>query len=179
MVALHAAFHNRGLVLWGESSSPDAKQRRISGRHPFEAGPDELLRTLSLLGIEKGRREYTEAEIWLPSTRTGPVPSSPLIANVPKVAKPRLRPWTITVAERHGTDLLDLLCAVKGKDLLHPGVIAGADLAFWSAAMRLAASLVARQHFLPTVLQEDESFVARWRAAWIGRDDDHRCALAA
>src|SRR5947209_9456187 len=114
MIALHAAFDHRGLVLWGESSGPDAKQRRVSGRHPFEAGPDELLRTLSLLDIEQGRTKYAEAELWLPSTRTGPVPSSPLIADVPKVPKPRLRPWTVTVAERQGTDLLDLLCAVKG-----------------------------------------------------------------
>jgi SNF2 family DNA or RNA helicase len=132
-----------------------------------------------LLGIDKGRTDYGEAEIWLPSTRTGPIPSSPLIDEIPKLSKPRLRAWTVTVAALGGTDVIDVLCTVKGKDPLHPGVIAGADLAFWSAAMRFAAALVARQHFLPNMLEEDGTFIARWRAAYIGRDEDHRSALAA
>jgi SNF2 family DNA or RNA helicase len=178
MIALHAAFDGRRLVLWGESSSPDRSQGKGSGEHPFGLPAAELLRTLSSIGIEKARTDYAEVEVWLPSTRSAPIPSNPLIGQVPKVSKPRLSAWTVAGAACAGTDALDALCRVNGTDLLQPGVIAGADLAFWSAAMRFATALTARQHFLPNLIQEDDAFFARWRAAFIGRDDEHRNAFA-
>ena len=38
------------------------------------------------------------------------------------------------------------------------------DLAYWVPALRLAAAMVARQHFLPDIVEERGKLFARWRA---------------
>ena len=58
-----------------------------------------------------------------------------------------------------------------GKDLLAPGIIIGRDLAFWTVAMRFAASLTARQRFLPGLTGIQGTYYAGWEPLLSGADD--------
>jgi len=55
-----------------------------------------------------------------------------------------------------------LLGACVGKEMLAPGIIIGRDLAFWTIAIRLAGSLVAREGFLPGLQEIQGSYYAHW-----------------
>ena len=59
---------------------------------------------------------------------------------------------------------MELLCFCANKDLLQPGVVAGTDLAYLTAAFRWTGALLARQHFLPDLTEENGEFRARWQA---------------
>lgn len=73
---------------------------------------------------------------------------------------------------------LELLCACVGKQTLASGVVVGGDLTFWAAAMRFAGALVARQQFLPGVIQKNGAFHARWQPICAGPDADRLVKLA-
>jgi SNF2 family DNA or RNA helicase len=71
-----------------------------------------------------------------------------------------LAPSSVTVVPLTHPAAIDLLTACTGQTMLHPGLLVGQTLAFWSAALRFAAGLVARQQFLPGI--EEEPGRARW-----------------
>jgi len=180
MLALHAGFSPRGLILWSESSDKPAG-RPEPDAHPFDPGPQQLLTVLAGMGVPISRSDLETSGVWLPSLRGGPLPSSPLLAPPStgvKSGNPKLVRWNVTTAALQPAAALEFLCLCIDKELLHPATIAGVDLAYWAAAMRFAAALVARQQFLPDLVKEDARFHARWRPAYIGRDHDRRAALA-
>jgi SNF2 family DNA or RNA helicase len=116
---------------------------------------------------------------WLPTLGATAVPSSPLIAEVAEPrAKPGLMPWWITTVPLAADQAIALLGAVGTRPTLAPGVLVGRDLAYWATALRLAGALVARQRFLPGLVQRNGA----WRACWepvITGDDVKRVADAA
>ncbi|MHB8067346.1 MAG: DEAD/DEAH box helicase [Desulfobaccales bacterium] len=59
-----------------------------------------------------------------------------------------------------------------------PGVIIGKDLAFWTAAMRFAGSLTARQRFLPALTEIQGTYYARWEPVLSGADGNTAARLA-
>ena len=58
-----------------------------------------------------------------------------------------------------------------------PGVIVGKDLSFWSTAMRFAGALVARQQFLPGVIETNGTYHAHWKPIFSGPDADRLTKL--
>jgi SNF2 family DNA or RNA helicase len=180
MIALHAGFGEGHLRVWGESSEPRIPSDAKAREHPFACGPEELREVLPDIGISPGESNFKTREVLLPSYGRRPVSSSPLIGEIPrKHAAADLTRWTVTTAELEPAAAIDLLCRCVDRTLLEPGVIAGADLQYWAAAMRFAAGLVARQQFLPDVSEENGKFRACWRAVCLGRDDDRRQTLIA
>ncbi len=147
--------------------------------HPFEAGAPALAEALAALGISLPPADFTIAEVWLPSIGKKPLPSNPLIAEMPDIGDAELANWRVTTAALKSPAALELLCNCAGKELLAPGIIAGADLAYWSAGIRFAGALAARHQFLPDLVQENSGFYARWRPAYSGRDGDRLRDLAA
>jgi hypothetical protein len=109
MFALHAGFSTRHLIVWGETSVT-SEHRAKRGGHPLGAGPERLVETLGSLGIRIASEEAITREILLPSVRSGPVPSSPLIANMPLTEDVKIAPWKVTTAEVAPPVALDLLC---------------------------------------------------------------------
>jgi SNF2 family DNA or RNA helicase len=170
MIVLHAGFRERRLMVWAEHS--DA--RPAAGFHPFDAGSTSLKAALAGLGVSGS---MGADEIPLPSARGKPLPSTPLIAEIPDNVRPKLAPWKVTTAALEAVALIDLLSACAGKELLQPGLIAGADVAYWAAALRFGGALAFRQQFLPDLIHDGERFRARWRAAPVGRDDERRGVL--
>ena len=179
MFALHAGFSAHRLILWGEVSGNTPLRRTKSGVHPYDAGPQQLLETLAAIGVRVAHSGIATMEVCLPSVRGAPLASSPLIAEPPASGEPKLARWKVTTAALEPAAALELLCFCADKELLHAATIAGIDLTYWVSAMRFAAALAARQQFLPDLVSENGRFHARWRAAYIGRDNDRRSALAA
>jgi SNF2 family DNA or RNA helicase len=178
MLALHAGFRMRSLIVWAESSEDGNRRQSKRGVHPFEAGAAQLAEALHALGA-KDSADFTNAEVWLPSAGKRPLPSNPVIAESAGGERGvKLAKWRVTTAALAPGNALDLLCNCAGRDLLAPGILAGADLLYWAAAMRFAAALVARHQFLPDLVQENGGFRARWRAAYAGRAEERRHALA-
>jgi SNF2 family DNA or RNA helicase len=191
MIILHAGFLDNRLLLWGESAA-QAAPRSAPGRgrkskvvrpqaSPFDAGATGLLSALERAGVPvPGRRERTENAIaWLPTKGDAPVPSSPLVAEIPDPpAAVTLSPWTVTVLPLGVERAVALLCASAGKQTLAPGVVIGRDLAFWVRAMRFAGALVARQQFLPGLESRDGRFRALWEPVVAGEDRGRLGGLA-
>src|SRR5579884_62548 len=168
MIVLHAGFRAGRLMIWGEREPAEAP----AGFHPFDAG-QKALAAVDLHG------PFETEEIPLPTARRQPIPSSPLIAEIPTKARAKLASWKVTAAVLDPATALDVLCASAGQDLLRPGVVAAPDLSYWATALRFAGALASRQQFLPDLVRGDAGFHARWRAAPVGRDDERRSALAA
>lgn len=178
MLALHAGFRTRSLIVWGESSGDGPTRQSKSGVHPFEAAAKTLRDALAALGVRVSSGNLEDTDVWLPTLGKRPSPSNPVIGEIATGPAAKLARWRVTTVLLEPASAIELLCRCVDKELLMPGIIAGADLIYWAAAMRFAGGLVARQQFLPDLVQENSGFHARWCAAYAGRDDDRRRTLA-
>ena len=179
MLALHAGFRSQSLIFWGESAADERVSQNERGVHPLDAGPKKLAGALAAIGIQVSSGDFRPAEVWLPSVRNRPLPSSALIAELPEGGRAKLANWSVTTAAVNPAPALESVFNCTGKNLLQPGVMAGTDLAYWAATVRFAAALVARQQFLPDLVRDNGSFCACWRAAFTGHDNERRHKLAA
>ncbi|MEA2491766.1 MAG: hypothetical protein QOH21_3558 [Acidobacteriota bacterium] len=172
MLVLHAALVNGEVALWGEvpfEVEPVAAKRGRP-RKKFDLPPpprcgatgERLREALAAGGVTVAGEERTVIG-WLPARNKQPVPSSPLIGEVPPPEQTRIEAWSVEAVLAE--DALDLLAHVVGKRLIAPGVLVGADLAFLATAMRFAAALVSRGHVLPSADEADRQWFARWIAA--------------
>ncbi|NLY02868.1 MAG: DEAD/DEAH box helicase [Rhodopirellula sp.] len=190
MIILHFAPCGDVLALWGEKPVEDgsARPRRgrkpkgdPAGRLPYDAG-DELLRSaLATAGIAEKlpRSAAADLTVWLPTQGGHPLASSPLIAEPPSSrAAVSVAPWTVSTLALTADQVTSLLGAAAGKTTLAPAVIVGQDLAFWSFALRLAGSLVARERFLPGLRVSSGKYSACWEPVFDGMDAGRIAALA-
>ncbi|HZY59532.1 MAG TPA: hypothetical protein VFE56_07210, partial [Candidatus Binataceae bacterium] len=173
---LHGAFDGARLLLWAErrpvTASPAALDRgkrkttAAAPRLPYDAGDMDLISALTNSGVSSAQLRAETAVVWIPSQGATPLASSRLIADPPeRPDRIDVRPWTISAVAVPWPAAIELLCGCAGRRTLIPGVIVGEDLAYWTTAMRLAATLTARQHFLPDIIEEEGAFAARWRPA--------------
>jgi SNF2 family DNA or RNA helicase len=187
MIVLHAGLREDGLWLWGESPSSEPSAPKPRGRRsriprpaasPYDAGGAGLLDALGAVGIPIPRATRMERAVgWLPTAGGAPLASSPLI-DEPAEGTPSLRPWTLTTVGLALPRAVDLLCACVDKEALAPGVFLGRDLAFATDAMRFAAGLVARQHFVPGLEKRAGAWRARWTPVVEGPDAERLVHLA-
>ncbi|HEY6328233.1 MAG TPA: DEAD/DEAH box helicase, partial [Blastocatellia bacterium] len=197
MLILHAAFPHGKFLLWGESAldpGADHSEDRSSGKHrkagrtrplierlPYDAGHEKLLGAASAVASfsEDGALAET-AIVWIPSIEGLPIASSPLIDEqvtyaTDAASAPDLKPWRIEVLALPISVAFDLLCSCVGKEILSPGIVIGKDLAFWTAAMRMAGVIVGRQQFLPAIDASSEPARTRWTPV-LGPADSRRIA---
>ncbi len=174
-IVLHGAFDGRRLLLWGETRPQAVAVSTARGKRlrdaavppsPFDPGDSGLIAALVAGGVTPTNLRVESAVVWLPSVDATPVASRGLVADPPgSLDQVELLPWTISAAAMPWDAAIELLCQCAGRHTLTPGVIIGEDLAYWTAAMRLAAALAARQHFLPDLVEEEGVLLARWRPA--------------
>lgn len=183
---LHAVFRKDRLWLWGETTQAEAVPLpRPRGRkpkapqpepNPFDAGADALDQMVGALGLDTGPDTGIEVGIvtlWLPAADGRPIPSNPILddaTNADETGAVSLAAWETTALALDPQDAVAFLTRVASDAPLAPGLFAGADLAYWAAALRFAGALVARGRLLPDVVREDGRAVARWRPAYLGRD---------
>jgi SNF2 family DNA or RNA helicase len=176
MFILHAGFLDSQLTIWGETSAvPARRARKAKGPRaplsPFDPGSERLAEALSLALPQQEREDLAPETLtlWLPTVAGQPLASHPLIAAPPETdTPPELAPWSVTAVPLSAAAAIDLLTACAGQTMLQPGVLVGQTLAFWSAVLRFAAGLVARQQFLPGI--EEEQGRARWEPILSGPD---------
>jgi len=191
MVILHAGhFHGR-LILWGEKpAEPGVRVPVRRGRppkiprplpSPYDAGAPLLAETLRDVGagvkLAASRAERTV--VWLPTVDRRPAACDALVAEPPDPdAAVTLAPWDVTGFALTPQEWVDLLCLCTDKQTLAPGLVVGYDLRFWATAMRFAGALVARQQFLPGLVERDGSYFARWEPLIVGPDVARLAKLA-
>ena len=198
MILFHAGVHKGQVLLWGEAAAQSSEEqdqpiKRRRGRtasksgsqpYPYDAGAERLSAALLEAGIDftLDKEQTRTMTAWLPTVGNQPIASSSLIAEPPPAstgktaakttAKTALAPWQVTVLCLSIDQAVEFLCTCAGKQTLAPGVVIGHDLAFWTAAMRMAGTLVARQQFLPGLTREDEIYRALWKPVLTGAESE-------
>lgn len=170
MLVLHMSDMYGSLALWGEKSG---KGNRREGRHPWAATAKDLK---SVPGLEKGG--MTKAEVWLPSTVDGPVPSSSMIHEYDDTAT-HIAPWRVQARILTTEEAIRVIQWATSQRMLGGDIVVGDDMAWWGAVLRLAASMVARQQFLPDVVTSGNGYRAAWHPVFVGEDDDRLKSVAA
>ena len=191
MITLHAGECNGALVLWGEAPRDDYVRPTPRGRdktkapdaraYPFGASTGELGDVLkeTPAGLKPAAGRACQVTAWLPTAGESPVPSSALIAELPRSrAKAKLAPWAVAAYRLSTSQAAELLSASMGKRTLAAGVIVGADLAYWTEALRFAGSMVARQQYLPGLAIGAGEHRATWDPVFIGTDAERLARLA-
>ena len=191
MIILHACPFEDQFFLWGEitiEGDPIPVRRR--GRkpkvpkpkpYPFDAGFDELALALkdAAVGFKPNEKRSQSVTIWMPTRGDFPMPSSPLIAELPQSqAKIGLAPWNLTAYPLSIEEAVTFLCGCMGKRTLASGVVVGADLTYWADALRSAGSLVARQQVLPGLRAQEDGYRALWEPVFAGEEARRLAELA-
>jgi SNF2 family DNA or RNA helicase len=195
MLVLHASQSDIGLLIWGEGQGTDRagedasklkkksskKKSKDVPRYPHGAKEETLRDALEeYAALPSDDVESLEASAWLPSRGAAACPSSLLIVeseqgdDVPD----RISPWIVPALFLESDQALSVLGHCSGKRILAPGVVLGADIVYWTKALRFAAALVAKQAFLPGVRTIGDEPHAVWEPVLLG-DDLERAALLA
>lgn len=174
--------------MWGESPADKEIKEVRRGRKPkkqavkpYPYNPDfeNLSSALELLLGSTGQKETEKINVWIPTIDGSPVPSSPLIAEIPtSEAEVTLAPWTVHAYPLGVEEAIVLLCTCMGKRVLAPGIISGNDLIWWAEAIKFAGSLVAGQKYMPGVRVEEGEYRAFWEPVFAGEDAGELAKLA-
>ncbi len=101
----------------------------------------------------------------LPTANDAPIPS-PELRSEREMGSPserRLDPWRVSGLALTPESALDWLVMLPAPEELDPHRFRlGASIRYWSAAARFSLELLARQRFLPAVVQTEESSLSRW-----------------
>jgi len=186
MIVLHAAFCERQLLVWGETPADVASIRRRRRPAPdsralliYDAGRRALTEALADCHCVNRQTNFQLAVVWVPTVNQVPVASSSLIAEpLPDTSQSKIEPWLVTALCLDAEHALNLLGACAGKQLLKPGAVVGADLEYWTRAMRLAGSIVTRQQFLPDLREESGTYRGLWLPVIVGPDAERLRKLA-
>jgi SNF2 family DNA or RNA helicase len=120
----------------------------------------------------------------LPTANARPVASpewtrASVDAAAPSSTAAVLEEWSVPALSVPPSAAVRWLAALPRDPRPAPGLSLGADLRFWSEAARLALELLARQRFVPTLVEVDEDFVAGWEPLWDDPRDARRLAQLA
>jgi SNF2 family DNA or RNA helicase len=193
MIILHAGLMEGEFFLWGEAPlgkgqpTKDLRGKRKAWVHlnrnellPYDAGGEVLIVALKTAGVawKVSKKSVVPIRVWLPTANDHPFPSSTLIGEPPKgVASTSVRPWKVTSLRLPRELLVEFLCGCIGKQTLGSGVILGKDIAFWATALRFAGALVAKQQFLPTVMDAFGVTLAVWKPVFSGPEAEKFSSL--
>lgn len=188
MIVIHTGETGGSLFVWCEESAdaaegpkPRSGKTRGSRPHPFAADGARLVDVLhsTPLGFNTPAESGCRMTAWLPTRGSMPAPSTPLIAELQVTrARSRIAPWSVAAYRLSREEAARLLSVSFGKRTLAPGLIVGTDTAYWAEALRFAASLVARQRFLPDLAPSAKGYRAMWSPVLTGEDAEQFAELA-
>ena len=190
MIVIHTGEYDGSLFVWAEESTENAAEPASTrGRprgsrrypHPFGTGGVGLIQALDQAGVrfEPEHCRIGEMTAWLPSRGSSPIPSSPLLPEPRRSrAKLRIAPWTVSAYRLSHEEAVEFISASMDKRILAPGIIVGADTAYWTDALRLAGSTVARQQFLPGLAAVAGGYRAVWNPVLTGGDTERLAEIA-
>ncbi len=183
MYVLHGTWHDGQFFFWGETNEraprPRGRKRRIPP-HP-NAAPEATLRA--------ALEELAPGGAWIeavPARHTALLPST--------AGRPCLPPWLAAGDEADGAGdgprlapwqvdglALDLLAAMDLLVTLPAGKSQrwGADLRYWSVAAKLGLELLARQKYLPGMVEEQGHIRGAWLPVLSDPEDAERLGALA
>ncbi|MBR9974880.1 MAG: DEAD/DEAH box helicase [Bacteroidetes bacterium] len=184
MIALHFALLDNEPCLWieqGRRTALDAKGKEtVLRRHGFVATMAPLAEGLemALSGTETARRDCLKCTAWLPGTERNPLPSSPLLGEIPARESPlTLRPVPVMLRRTPLEELFQFCALATTESDRPPGVLFAASLHWAAQVQRFALDLVRRGRLLPDLIQDQGVWYSRWRVALDARDHETRRAL--
>lgn len=190
MIVLHAGVTEDQLFLWGEAGEiPEAKKAPENGpkigtddqtQYAMDLGSKLLLEVIRTLpgNFRPNKKLLRQLLVWLPTQGRKPVPS-PLFGDISNsLRRFQIAPWNVTCYGLRTDETVDLLCSCFQRHILAQGLVIGDDLAYWAEALRFAGSMVARQHYIPGVIRNNEEFHAQWGAIFSAEDSERLTALA-
>ena len=172
-------------MLWGETSLGfPAKTSRKTTRRVEAAQPARsrfaldavcLAEVLSseFSGFAPAKEQIQSLVAWLPSNAQGALPSSPLLTEKPEAqGAVSVAPWEVPALALTTEQAVAVLVAGIDRTTWGPGVVVGKSLAYWATVLRFAGALVARQQYLPGVVEEAKgtTFRARWEPVLTGSE---------
>ena len=183
MLILHCGVIDDELFFWGEKAVPadyDGSKVKPHAPLPADAGEDSVRKILAETLFDGSiRRQASESlTVWLPTCGGVPLPSNPVLVGPLPAGKPGLAPWKVHAMKLSLENAIGFLAACIGKDVLKSGVLIGPDLAFWTRVARFAGALVARQQYLPDLLDVEGEFQAMWDPIFVGTDAEYLEDLA-
>ncbi|WP_456429845.1 DEAD/DEAH box helicase [Rhodocaloribacter sp.] len=189
MIILHIGVCDDQLFLWGEAPPDEPRETDEAWRDaasppsperlPYDAAAEAPADACAEAGIRIDVNRAVRLNAWLPTRGRIPLPSSPLVAEVlPDGAEPALVAWGITALPLSTEEAIRFLGACMNRSMLAPGVLLGGDVIFWTKVLRFAASLVAREQFLPGLAERDGVFRACWEPVFTGEDAGRPALLA-
>ncbi|CAN5596994.1 DEAD/DEAH box helicase [soil metagenome] len=182
MIILHAGLLNDKVILWAEEpvaarpiedKKPTKRTRNV--RHPFSATYVRVLSAIdqSVLPGEIDSRRVATIQAWLPSRQDFPIPSSRLLCpdQFEFQSPTKHLAWAIDTVAMHALEIVDLIEHAESGHILAPGVILGSEFSYIVQLARFASAIVARQQFLPGVVQRSGEYFSCWKP--IFSPDDH------
>ena len=183
MTLLHGTWHSLNwpdgaFFFWGENE--DELQRlkgkrhryRIGEKHPYMSRLKDRRKLLMLLygtADDPDSCSFVETMILLPTADGFPLPSAVrLLQNDDTVtgsgADVSLKPWTISGLGIRPGKAIEFLSSLTESDKKIGDFTIGPDLLYWGKVSRFATSLLAGQHFVPTIADgPGGKAYARWR----------------
>ena len=162
-------------LIWGERRFPEVltkprgRQPKIL-RHPYAASPKDIREVLHALSeslmLDENEPDVSDgkAVLSLPVVGRIPIPSQQTVVELE--GKPRIADCRIDIVCMPAVDGLGFFSAIplRGYDL--PCRI-GADIRFWSAAVKFAFHLISQHKFIPMLYEKGykkgkDEFVAYW-----------------
>jgi SNF2 family DNA or RNA helicase len=193
LLVIHGVWAYGALQVWAEDSALPAHAPPRQGRpsraprpHPFAVPAGELADALAAAGAGDLARKAVDDELTmrLPSAADGPQ-ASPELVRPPAEALPdapagrriTLAPWRIPALVFEPPAAMALLPRLAD---LGPGdLTVGGSVGYLAAVARFADDLVTRGRVLPTLIKEDDGYVARWRPVLSAADAQRARELAA
>ncbi len=163
MIALHIAYENSGLLLWSEGTS-------VGKIKDLKTATKAMGTRNVLKGISK------QYYAWLPTKGSIPLPSSPLIKDIPYGNhKTILSAHLVETIPLNLEALAELLLICRESDLSDTGCILGTSV-FWIANLfTVALDITIKGLFLPSIQYVDNC----WEAHWIPLPDEENEKLIA
>ena len=157
MIALHLSLLNGTAFLWSEGCQVgDIKELRSATKAVGFSSK-----------ILKGNTQVST--VWLPSRADQPVPSSPLIGTEPdRRKKVRLHAFIAVTRPLTIAELLEISAIAGRGNVPGSGVIFGHSIAWTAGLVNTALTLLAKESFLPTLIQH----AAQWEARWFPVPDE-------
>ena len=190
MLIIHASYEGENFFLWGERSfAPEEiisfadKPSCMATRLPWDAGAAAVREALKLAGIRLGRKtaadEACTANLMLPIVGGLPVPSSPLLGDLPD-AKSKPVPGIVSIEALPVSqeDLISVLHLLNenGEKLSVPGVLFADDVRFVAKALEYAALMVCRGTYLPDMEKLGDGYCSVWKPLLLAKYQDEYSA---
>ncbi len=190
---------------WGEKASFQQKGTKANTKHdvdktrpehPFQVNTKEILSFLQTVPLSFQENEQLKMKTilfhqhplirWrtlnMPTSNMIPLSSQDFIGEDTSrsLCEKKLLPWKVCHIELTAADAFLWLALLPEKqtDYLQGNII-GDDLRFWSATAKFGLDLLARQRFLPSVVDQKNSLHARWIPVFNDSRDADRIALLA